>query len=125
MAPAWRSFQRLCLSSDVRASSRIAMKTCPYCGKEVRFWRVWQTGTIYHCPSCERDSRIALSSQVLFALIVPLPVVALGVDLGVYLDVRSWVARILFAVPISFGASMLLKYLLACFGRFEPCDKRP
>jgi uncharacterized protein (DUF983 family) len=100
------------------------MKLCPHCGKEVRFWRVWQTGTIYQCPSCDRHSRIALSSQVLFTLIVVLPVLALGVSLLAYLDVQSWVVRILVIVPIAFAASLLLKYLLACFGRFEAFDRQ-
>jgi hypothetical protein len=32
--------------------------------------------------------------------------------------------RILVIVPIAFAASLLLKYLLACFGRFEAFDRQ-
>jgi hypothetical protein len=98
------------------------MKTCPYCDKEVSFWRVWQAATIYRCPCCGKASRIALASQFLFAVVVLLPVLILAVGLVAYLDVRSWAMRTLVMVAVAFGASLLLKFLLAHFGRFDAYD---
>jgi hypothetical protein len=60
-----------------------------------------------------------LESQVLFAILVPVPTIALTVGLLAYLDIRSWLLRIPIAIPIAFAGSFLMKYCLARFGRFR------
>ena len=98
---------------------RDAMKTCPHCGSRIQVRRVWEAATVYRCPSCDKDSAIALESRVLFAILVPVPTIALTVSLFAYLDIRSWFLRIPIAIPIAFAGSFLMKYCLARFGRFK------
>jgi CXXC-20-CXXC protein len=102
---------------------RDVMKTCPHCGSKIQVWRVWQSATVYRCPSCDKDSAIALESRLFFAFLVPVPTIFLAVGLLAYLDIRSWLARILIIIPLAFAGSFLMKYCLARFGRFKVLDK--
>jgi hypothetical protein len=101
------------------------MKPCPHCGNEVRFWRLWSAArwTHYDCPNCGGRSEVALASRIWFALLGPLPALALGVVLLNYLDIQSRIAQVLFIAPIALAGSFLMGYLLARFGRFHVLGK--
>jgi hypothetical protein len=48
------------------------------------------------------------------------PLVGLGVYLLIRLNIESRVIRFLLIVPMAFGGSLLIGFLLACFGTFKP-----
>ena len=65
-------------------------------------------------------------SRIVAAFVGPLPALALGVGLLIYLDAHSWLMQLLVIAPIAFAGSFLMGFLLARFGQFraiDPADK--